>query len=101
MPDGSWELDSTSVLGALDAFESRAAEKLVTRLSTGYTKQNISTIVRTESKHLLIEQSAVSVLFQYRGASLRSESMIYSSGTPTRDGGGNGLGTKEWIDSVG
>jgi hypothetical protein len=50
---------------------------------------------------LLIEQSELSVLFQYRGASLRSESMMYSWGTPTRDGGGNGLGTKEWTDSVG
>ena len=56
---------------------------------------------RKEKVDLLIEQSALSVLFQYRGASLRSESMMYSWGTPTRDGGGNGLGTKEWTDSVG
>jgi hypothetical protein len=26
--------------------------------------------------------------------------MMYSRGIPTRDGGGNGLGTKEWTDSV-
>ena len=47
--------------------------------------------------HSPIEQSAVSVLFQYRGASLRSESMIYSRGTPARAGGGNGLGIKELV----
>jgi hypothetical protein len=49
--------------------------------------------------HTPIEQSAVSVLFQYRGASLRSESMIYSRGTPVSAGGGKGLGTKGWVDS--
>jgi len=54
---------------------------------------------RSHEVDLLREQSALSVLFQYRGASLRSESMMYSWGTPTKDGGGNGLGTKERTDS--
>jgi len=87
MPDGSWELDSTSVLGTLEALVESwvvVAVKLDGRLSRGY----------------IIEQSALSLLFQYRGASLRSESMMYSRGMPAKDGGGNGLGTKEWTDST-